>query len=135
MKETDEMKSTTITRRIAPILLGGAAIAPFGSALTAHAAAKTQSFTGSTYAGEHGPIQVTIKVKSSKIINVAYANSPEPGRSEFIQSQALPMLKQETLSAQSYRINYISGATETSEAYALSLRSAISKAKSHKALK
>ena len=49
-------------------------------------------------------------------------------RSQFIMSQALPILRQEFLAAQSSRIQMVSGATLTSEAFIQSLQSALIKA-------
>ena len=50
-------------------------------------------------------------------------------RSVYINSQALPILKSEALRAQSASIDMVSGATDSSEAFAESLQSAILKAK------
>jgi uncharacterized protein with FMN-binding domain len=49
-------------------------------------------------------------------------------RSQFIMSQALPILRQEFLAAQSAKIQMVSGATYTSEAFVRSLQSALLKA-------
>ncbi len=54
----------------------------------------------------------------------------EPHRSlRLHNTQALPILKSEPLRAQSARINLVSAATDTSDAFAQSLQSAILKAK------
>jgi uncharacterized protein with FMN-binding domain len=50
-------------------------------------------------------------------------------RSVFINQNALPVLKSETLRAQSANINMVSGATDTSYGYEQSLQAAILKAK------
>ena len=50
------------------------------------------------------------------------------GRSQYISSIALPYLVQEAVSAQSARVDLISGATLTSEAFARSLDAALRKA-------
>ncbi len=49
-------------------------------------------------------------------------------RSQFIMSQALPILRQEFLTAQSARIQNVSGATYTSQAFTKSLQAALIKA-------
>ena len=46
----------------------------------------------------------------------------------MINSYAAPMLRQESLTAQSARIDIVSGATYTSEGYAQSLQSALDQA-------
>jgi uncharacterized protein with FMN-binding domain len=49
-------------------------------------------------------------------------------RSQFISAQAEPLLRSEALSAQSARIDIVSGATYTSEGYAQSLQAALDRA-------
>jgi uncharacterized protein with FMN-binding domain len=50
------------------------------------------------------------------------------GSSRYINSQALPLLKQEVMAADSANVDTISGATLTSEAYIRSLSSALQQA-------
>ena len=50
-------------------------------------------------------------------------------RSVYINQNALPILKSEALQSQSASINLVSGATDTSYAFAQSLQAAILKAK------
>jgi uncharacterized protein with FMN-binding domain len=54
--------------------------------------------------------------------------SPDDQRSRSIDDQAAPLLKSETLQAQSVQINTISGATETSDGYIQSLQGALTAA-------
>lgn len=75
-----------------------------------------------------GPVRATIKVKGKKIASVSIATSPENERSQFIDDQAVPDLRTETLQAQSAQIDEVSGATMTSDAYIESLQAAIKKA-------
>jgi uncharacterized protein with FMN-binding domain len=103
----------------------------------------TKSFTGlPADANQWGPLQVTIVVKKTtttlgakktvarKITNVTVPVSPNhTDRSIYINQQALPYLIQETLKAQSSRIYIVSGATNSSDAFAQSLQSAILTAK------
>ena len=108
----------------------------FDTAQATGANATKQTFTGPTEETRHGPIQVSIVVKSKKIVDVKSKIAPnEDGRSPFLQSHATPVLRQEVLTAQSANIDTVSGATETSEAFIQSLQSAIKKAKKAKALK
>ena len=76
-----------------------------------------------------GPIQVSVKVKGTKIIDVAATYPTERPKSQFINEQAIPMLRTEVLQLQSARIDLIGGATMTSQAYAESLQAALDKAK------
>jgi len=48
-------------------------------------------------------------------------------RSEYIMSQALPLLRQEFMAAQSADVQVITGATDTSNAFLRSLQSALLK--------
>ena len=51
------------------------------------------------------------------------------GRSQYISQNAIPILRSEALRAQSARIDFVSEATLTSEAFVGSLQAAILKAK------
>src|SRR5207244_10418870 len=69
----------------------------------------------------------TIKRKITAVKVPVYPNHTD--RSVYINQQALPYLVQETLQAQSSAINMVGGATDTSDAFAQSLQSAILTAK------
>jgi uncharacterized protein with FMN-binding domain len=103
----------------------------------------TKSFTGTAgQADRWGNVQVTIVVrkttttvgtkktvarKITKVTVPVYPNHTD--RSVYINQQALPYLVQETLKAQSSKIYAVSGATDTSYAFAQSLQAAIVHAK------
>jgi uncharacterized protein with FMN-binding domain len=130
------MRTFSIRHYIPALAIGAAAAAPAGSAFAAHSSsAKTQLYKGPTVQMRFGTVQVTIGVKSKKISKVSVSTSLDSARSDFLAGQAVPLLKQETLTAQSARINEVSGATDLSAAYAQSLQSAIKQAQKHKALK
>ena len=136
------MKRRTMQRRILPLIFAALATVPIGSAWTSTPASaasatstKSQTFKGSTVSTRWGPLQVRIVVKSRKITNVTVAVSSDTARSQIIDGQAVPVLKQETLQAQSANINEVSGATDISAAYIQSLQAAIKTARQHKALK
>jgi uncharacterized protein with FMN-binding domain len=76
----------------------------------------------------YGAIQVTLKIESGSITDVA-ATYPLAGDSATINPRAIPALKQEVLKAQSDKIAAVSGATYTSAAYLKSLQSALDAAK------
>jgi uncharacterized protein with FMN-binding domain len=134
------MPQATICRSLPVAALTAAAVLQSGGAGATYAAvlgsAKPQTFKGPTEETQHGPVQVSIVVKHRKIVNVKVAISPNnDGRSPFLQERAIPILKQEVLTAQSARIDEVSGATEFSDAYIQSLQSAIKKARKAKALR
>jgi uncharacterized protein with FMN-binding domain len=103
----------------------------------------SKRFTGSvTSVDRWGNLQVTIVVRKTttttgtkkkvtrKITAVSVPTYPNhTDRSIYINQTALPILKSEALRAQSASINMVSGATDTSDAFAQSLQAAILKAK------
>jgi uncharacterized protein with FMN-binding domain len=130
------MKKTLIT------LLTVAALAlPIADATAAATKTKIviRKFTGTTYQASHyGSLRVVITVKKTtigkrvtrKITAISVPVTPQSsGRSSYISQNAIPILRSEALRAQSANISLVSGATDTSEAFAGSLQSAILKAK------
>jgi uncharacterized protein with FMN-binding domain len=71
----------------------------------------------------------TKKTVKRRITSVSATAPNHTDRSVRINEQAIPILRQETLSAQSANIALVSGATDTSYAFAQSLESAILKAR------
>jgi len=69
-------------------------------------------------------IKVTVRGKHIEDVTLANLQAPEP-YSQSLAQQAIPILRSEVLAAQSARVNTISGATYTSEAYLASLQSAL----------
>ena len=133
------MNQNRIKQAIPAIVLTGLAAIPAGRALAAthgHAATKAKAATrAKTYKGpvvsmRWGPVQAIVTIKGTKIAKVKIKTSPENFRSQFIDQQAVPLLKQETLQSQTQTsaINAISGATMTSDAFLRSLQAALQKA-------
>ncbi|MCL4433628.1 MAG: FMN-binding protein [Actinobacteria bacterium] len=87
-----------------------------------------RSATGATEQFGYGALAVKVAVSGNKIIRVSvpYIQVAD-SYSGNIASQVIPMLRSQVLSLQSARINGVSGATYTSEAYAMSLQSALDK--------
>jgi uncharacterized protein with FMN-binding domain len=70
-----------------------------------------------------------VEIASQKIVGVTVLDYPRDRRtSRYINSQALPLLKREVIAADSAKVDAVSGATLTSEAYLRSLTSALSQA-------
>lgn len=89
-------------------------------------AAGTKTYTGSVAATRWGDVQVTITVTDGKITDVQVPVYPTGNHRDLeINDYALPVLRQETLDAQSATIDAVSGATVTSDGYVQSLQSAI----------
>ena len=90
---------------------------------------KSGTFLGSAYMTRYGAVQVSVTVKSGKITKVTVPVYPTQSfRDQQINSQAIPMLEQEVIVAQSSNINNISGASLTAQGFYISLVSALGKA-------
>jgi uncharacterized protein with FMN-binding domain len=88
-------------------------------------ASGTRTVTGSEVETEFGPYRVQATFNGSTITDVQVIETPQDRRSQRIAESAAPTLRQEALQAQSAKIDTVSGATATSEAYAQSLQAAI----------
>jgi hypothetical protein len=139
------MKSICFPRSLA-FLAGGAALAlPVGAAAAAAPGstavagrgARSVKLVGKTVpAHQWGTVTVVVtqqtavagkKVKR-RFTDLGGGYTFHTARTKLIMSQALPILRQEFLTAQSARIQLVSGATYTSEAFIQSLQSALLKA-------
>ncbi|MBN9305978.1 MULTISPECIES: FMN-binding protein [unclassified Devosia] len=98
------------------------------------AAASSSGYRDGTYTGTsenayYGRVQVQVTVANHQIAAVKVLSYPSDRRtSRYINSQALPMLKQEVIAADSANVDTVSGATLTSEAYLRSLGNALQQA-------
>jgi uncharacterized protein with FMN-binding domain len=119
-----------LTPRATAALLGIAVTAATPAAATAAAAnaAATKTYAGSTYAMRWGPVTVRITVSGKRIVDVRASLPTERARSAQINGHAGPILRREALQSAGKSVHAVSGATMTSSAYALSLRSALRKA-------
>lgn len=90
------------------------------------AADGTKVYKGSTADTRWGPVRVSITVANGKITKVEVPTYPNGNRrDQEINAYALPILTQETVDAQSARIDTVSGATVTSDGYIESLQAAL----------
>lgn len=108
-----------------PAVPGGSAA---GAPGTAGAAGPVRSAVGTMEQYGYGELAVKVTVHGSRItaVSVPTVRTAEP-YSQQLASQVVPMLRSEVLAGQSAHINGVSGATYTSEAYAMSLQSALDK--------
>ncbi|MBU6388467.1 FMN-binding protein [Patescibacteria group bacterium] len=84
------------------------------------------SYTGSPADAYYGTVQVKVVVQSGKIADVQFLQYPnDRSTSLYINGQAMPMLTQEAIQAQSAQVSGVSGATATSDAFVQSLASAL----------
>jgi uncharacterized protein with FMN-binding domain len=102
---------------------GGSAGQP---AATAPLTAGERAIDGNVANTVYGPVQIQVVVKNSKIVGVNILEQPTSTAQDLqIGHFAFPQLISETKSAQSARINAVSGASYTSEGYIKSLQSAV----------
>lgn len=103
---------------------------PSGSSSSAGSAAAAKTFTGSAVDTRFGPVQVQITVVGGTVTRSVVTQVPwNDPRDQEINSQAVPILNQEAVQAQSADIDMVSGATFTSDGYLQSLQSALDQAK------
>jgi len=96
---------------------------------SAGSGSSTSTVTGPSVDTRWGPVQVEITTSGGKVTAVNVVRYPSGnGQDQEINSRALPVLVQETLSAQSAQIDMVSGATVTSDGYLQSLQAALDKA-------
>ena len=90
---------------------------------------KSGTFAGAAYNNQFGTVQVQITVVNGKITAAKALQYPNQDyQSKKINTQAVPYLIQETLTAQSANISGVGGASYTSGSWKQSLASAIAKA-------
>lgn len=84
---------------------------------------------GSVVQTRYGPVQVQLSVSGGTVTAASVLQYPSGDpRSSQISAYALPVLTDETVSAQSASIDMVSGATFTSTGYVQSLQSALDRA-------
>ena len=88
------------------------------------------SYTGPAVDAYYGLIQIEAIVRNGQIDALEVLQYPSDRRTSIaINRQALPMLRDEVVSAQSANVDIISGATLTSEAFIRSINSALKQAR------
>ena len=90
---------------------------------------KDGTYTGSVADAFYGNLQVVVTVQGGAITNITFPQSPSGGHSSDVSTQALPILAQEAITAQSANVNVVSGATQDSQAFQQSMASALAQAK------
>ena len=89
----------------------------------------TKTYDGSVASTRWGPVQVQISVTAGKVTQVTVLQQPNGNPKDTeINDYALPVLVQDTLTAQSADIDMVSGATVTSTGYLQSLQAALDEA-------
>ena len=87
------------------------------------------TYNGPTVDAYYGLIQIQAIVQGGRLVGIKVLQYPSDRRTSVaINRQALPMLRDEVVSAQSADVDIISGATLTSKAFIRSIRGALKKA-------
>lgn len=87
------------------------------------------AYVGSAVDAYYGFVQVKATVAGGKLTNVSFLQYPsDRSTSIVINRQAMPVLIQEALTAQSAKVDGVSGASYTSTGFQQSLASALAKA-------
>lgn len=105
-----------------------------GSATPPPSATTQAKYKDGTYVGDvadafYGNIQVQVTIAGGQITDVQFLQYPNDRSTSIeINTQAMPLLKQEAIQAQSANVSGVSGASATSGAFIQSLQSALNKA-------
>ncbi len=87
-------------------------------------------YTGISADAYYGNVQVVATISGGRITDVKFLDFPKDRRtSQEISAQAMPLLTNEAIVTQNANVDIISGATQTSEAFRVSLASALGQAK------
>lgn len=92
---------------------------------------KDGNYTGSVADAFYGNIQVKAVIQGGKLTDVQFLQYPnDQPNSVQVSMASMPVLKQEAIQAQSARVDTVTGATDTSQAFVQSLGAALASAKS-----
>lgn len=87
------------------------------------------TFTGTSVSTRFGDVQVKVTLENGSITDVTPLSlTDRDPKSTAISKRAAPILRSEVLAAQSARVDAVSGATYTSDAYVESLQAALDQA-------
>ena len=87
-------------------------------------------YTGDSADAYYGFVQIRATVQGGRLADVTFLSYPNDRQtSVMINSQAMPMLQHEAIQTQTARVDIISGATDTSQAFIQSLGSALIQAR------
>jgi uncharacterized protein with FMN-binding domain len=104
---------------------GPGPVVPTGSEVGSLSSGET-AIDGQAASTVYGPVQIQLVVRGNKIIKVSVLQQPDGTIHDLqIGQYAFPRLITETLTAQSAKIDAVSGATYTSAGYIQSLQSAL----------
>ncbi len=99
------------------------------STSTSSSSYKNGTYTGNVADAQWGVVQIQVVIQNGTITGVQFLQYPnERNRSVEINGYADPILVNEAIQAQSAKVDMVSGATDTSNAFIQSLSNALSQA-------
>ena len=113
--------TTTTTEAVAPTPTPSATSSSSGSSSSTPSTSSKKVVQGTAINTSKGTVQVRVTFEGDKISAVSMLQQPNHPQT----TAAVPVLIEETLKAQSSKIDTVSGATITSDAYVQSLQAAI----------
>ncbi len=124
---TTAAPTTAAPTTAAPTTAAPTTAAPTTAAPTTAAVVTARTATGGSVNYSYGVLSVAATVSGTKLVSVSIASIDDGGsfHSESIDQQAIPILEQEALQAQSASIQGVSGASYTSAGFEQSLQSAL----------
>ncbi len=91
---------------------------------------KDGEYTGSATDAFYGTIQVKATITNGNLSDVQFLQYPnDEAESVAVSKAAMPTLRQEAITSQNSKVDIVTGATQTSEAFRKSLASALTQAK------
>jgi uncharacterized protein with FMN-binding domain len=117
----------TATNSAAATTQPTATAAPVETTAPVTSTVKDGTFTGPSVNVNYGNVQVMITVSNGKITDAVAVKAPK-GKNDRYTNMAVPILKQQTLQAQSANIQGASGASYTSYGWFKSLQGALAQA-------
>ncbi len=112
-----------------PLVVPRAVVAQTAMTTVATKGMRDGTYTGPATDAYYGPMQIEAVVQGGRLVTLRALQYPSDRRTSLIiNRQALPMLRDEAIAAQSAAVDIITGATLTSEAFIRSLGGALAKA-------
>ena len=120
-------KKATAGATVQPSATATATTAPAQTTAPVTSTVKDGTFTGPSVNVNYGNVQVMITVSNGKITGAVAVKAPS-GKNDRYTNMAVPVLKTQTLQAQSANIQGVSGASYTSYGWFKSLQGALADA-------
>ncbi len=99
-------------------------------AITSKSAYKDGEYSGNNADAIYGNLRVKAIINGGKIADVQFLDYPNDRETSIrINTKAMPILTKEAIMVQNAKVDIVSGATQTSEAFRESLASALERAK------